>query len=80
MRSSRWKTTYAFPHVRRSNCGWIWRKRSVRCQKHYREVVLLRDIEEMSIQEISSALKLTRESTKARLHRARALIREYLRD
>jgi len=48
--------------------------------EHYREVVLLRDIEEMSIQEISSALTLTRESTKARLHRARALIREYLRD
>jgi len=48
--------------------------------EHYREVVLLRDIEEMSIDEICGALGLTRESTKARLHRARGMIREYLRD
>lgn len=47
---------------------------------HYRQVVLLRDIEEMSIDEISFALSLTREATKARLHRARVLIREYLGD
>jgi RNA polymerase sigma factor (sigma-70 family) len=48
--------------------------------EHYREVVLLRDIEEMSIDEIAATLDLTRESAKARLHRARGLIREYLRD
>jgi RNA polymerase sigma factor (sigma-70 family) len=48
--------------------------------EHYREVVLLRDVEEMSIAEISTTLSLTRESTKARLHRARAMIREYLLD
>jgi RNA polymerase sigma-70 factor (ECF subfamily) len=48
--------------------------------EHYREVVLLRDVEEMSIDEISAALSLTREATKARLHRARAMIREYLKD
>ena len=48
--------------------------------EHYRQVVLLRDIEEMSIDEISGTLGLTRESTKARLHRARNLIREYLVD
>ena len=47
---------------------------------HYREVILLRDIEEMTIDEIASALALTRESIKARLHRARAMIREYLID
>ena len=45
---------------------------------HYREVVLLRDIEELSIDEIGAALGLTRESVKARIHRARLLIREYL--
>ena len=39
--------------------------------EHYREVILLRDIEEMSIDEIAGALGLTRESAKARLHRAR---------
>ena len=46
--------------------------------EHYREVVLLRDIEEMTIDEIAQTLSLTRESTKARLHRARAMLREYL--
>jgi RNA polymerase sigma factor (sigma-70 family) len=48
--------------------------------EHYREVILLRDIEEMTVDEIARTLTLTRESTKARLHRARGLLREYLRD
>lgn len=46
--------------------------------EHYREVILLRDIEEFSIDEIAAVLDLTRESVKARIHRARMLIREYL--
>ncbi len=46
--------------------------------EHYREVVLLRDIEEMTIDEIAATLALTREAVKARLHRARKLVREYL--
>jgi RNA polymerase sigma factor (sigma-70 family) len=46
--------------------------------EHYREVILLRDIEELSIDEIAAVLDLTRESVKARIHRARLLIREYL--
>ena len=46
--------------------------------EHYREVILLRDIEELSIDEIASVLGLTRESVKARIHRARLMIREYL--
>jgi RNA polymerase sigma factor (sigma-70 family) len=45
---------------------------------HYREVILLRDIEELSIDEIAGVLSLTRESVKARIHRARIMIREYL--
>ncbi|MEH2529501.1 RNA polymerase sigma factor (sigma-70 family) [Bradyrhizobium sp. AZCC 1588] len=45
---------------------------------HYREVILLRDIEELSIDEIAGVLGLTRESVKARIHRARIMIREYL--
>ena len=45
---------------------------------HYREVILLRDIEELSIEEIAGALGLSRESVKARIHRARMMIREYL--
>ena len=44
----------------------------------YREVILLRDIEELSIDEISGVLALTRESVKARIHRAGLMIREYL--
>jgi len=45
---------------------------------HYREVILLRDIEELSNDEIVGVLGLTRESVKARIHRARLMIREYL--
>jgi RNA polymerase sigma factor (sigma-70 family) len=47
---------------------------------HYREIVLLRDLEGLTIQELSLRLGLTREATKARLHRARSLAREYLED
>ncbi len=39
---------------------------------------MLRDIEELSIDEIARVLSLTRESVKARIHRARIMIREYL--
>jgi RNA polymerase sigma factor (sigma-70 family) len=45
---------------------------------HYREAILLRDIEELSIDEIAGVLRLSRESVKARIHRARLMIREYL--
>jgi RNA polymerase sigma-70 factor (ECF subfamily) len=45
---------------------------------HYREVLLLRDFLELTIDEIATELALTRESAKARLHRARAMVREYL--
>lgn len=46
--------------------------------QHYRDVLLFRDVEEMTIDEIANLLQLTRESVKARLHRARGLVREYL--
>jgi RNA polymerase sigma-70 factor (ECF subfamily) len=45
---------------------------------HYRETIVLRDIEELTIDEIAGRLGATRETVKARLHRARALVREYL--
>ncbi|MGJ5206532.1 RNA polymerase sigma factor [Bradyrhizobium sp. HKCCYLR20261] len=45
---------------------------------HYRDVVLMRDLKEMTIDEIASRLGLSRQATKARLHRARQLLREYL--
>ena len=46
--------------------------------EHYRVVVLLRGVEERTVGEIAAALDLTREAVKARLHRARGLVREYL--
>ena len=47
---------------------------------HYREIIILRDIQEFTIDEIASLLEQTRESVKAKLHRARLLLREYLKD
>lgn len=46
--------------------------------EHYREVVLLRDIDELTIDEIATVLGRTREAVKGNLHRARLLLREYL--
>lgn len=45
---------------------------------HYREIVILRDLQEMTIDEIALTLALSREAVKGRLHRARTLLREYL--
>jgi RNA polymerase sigma-70 factor (ECF subfamily) len=47
---------------------------------HYRDLVILRDVEELTIDEMARARGLSREAVKARLHRARALLREYLRE
>ncbi len=46
--------------------------------EHYREVILLRDVEEMTVDEIALALNKSREGVKAIIHRARLLLREYL--
>jgi RNA polymerase sigma-70 factor (ECF subfamily) len=48
--------------------------------EHYRAIVLLRDVEELTIDEIAQQLSLTREAVKARLHRARLMLREYLQE
>ena len=45
---------------------------------HYREIIVLRDLQEMTINEICIALHLSREAVKGRLNRARGLLREYL--
>jgi RNA polymerase sigma-70 factor, ECF subfamily len=44
----------------------------------YRTVLMLRDVEEMSTAETASALNLTEENVKVRLHRARVLLRREL--
>jgi RNA polymerase sigma-70 factor (ECF subfamily) len=46
---------------------------------HYRTILLMRDVEEFSVDEIAEALSLSREAVKARLHRARGLVRQYLK-
>ncbi|HEY1137928.1 MAG TPA: RNA polymerase sigma factor [Xanthomonadaceae bacterium] len=45
---------------------------------HYREAILMRDLEGRSIAEISAELSLHPEAAKARIHRARSLARQYL--
>lgn len=44
----------------------------------HREIILLRDAREMTIGEIAACLGITREAAKSRLHRARAMVKEYL--
>jgi RNA polymerase sigma factor (sigma-70 family) len=44
----------------------------------YRQVILLRDMEQLTIGEVAVGLDITREAAKSRIHRARALVREYL--
>jgi len=49
-----------------------------RLPARYREVVVLRYLEQMSIEEISEVLTTRRETLQVRLHRARSLLRESL--
>lgn len=46
--------------------------------EHYREIILLRDFEGMTIREMAARIQLTTTATKSRLRRARQLVREYL--
>ena len=45
---------------------------------HYRAIVVMRDLEERTVDEIAEILCLTRETVKGRLHRARASLKDYL--
>jgi RNA polymerase sigma-70 factor (ECF subfamily) len=45
---------------------------------HYRAVVMLRDVEEMSTSETAAALDLTEQNVKVRLHRGHAMMRGWL--
>ncbi len=44
----------------------------------YRTVVMLRDIEELSTADTAAALELTEENVKVRLHRGRAMAKDWL--
>jgi len=46
--------------------------------ENYRTVIMMRDIEEMSTSDTATALNLTEENVKIRLHRARILLRKEL--
>jgi len=46
----------------------------------YRQVLILRDVQEFSAPEVASQLPLTVEVVKSRLHRARAMMRRHLRE
>lgn len=45
---------------------------------HYRDIILLRDFEELTMTEIAERLGLSLPNAKSRLRRARILVREYL--
>ena len=47
---------------------------------HYRQIVLLRDFEELTVSEIAERLSETVSTVKSRLHRAREMVREYMID
>ncbi len=44
----------------------------------YRQVVIMRDVEEMNTAEVAAAMEISEELVKVRLHRARALVRRSL--
>ena len=46
--------------------------------EHYLHIILLRDFEELTLNEIAERLNENIPAVKSRLHRARALVREYL--
>jgi DNA-directed RNA polymerase specialized sigma24 family protein len=64
------------PDVRR----YAWRqcRRTTAIEDVVQEVILLRDMEQLTIAEAVDRLRITREACKSRIHRGRALIREYL--
>lgn len=46
--------------------------------EHYRDIILMRDFNELTIAEMAEELRMTPAAVKSRLHRARELTREYL--
>lgn len=64
--------------LERKELGDILRKAIEGLPEIYRNVMLLRDIEEMGVKETASALGITEGTVKVRLHRARALLQRDL--
>lgn len=64
--------------LERKELGQLLRTAIGNLPEIYRNVVLLRDIEEMDIRETAEALGITEGAVKVRLHRARALLQKAL--
>ena len=64
--------------LERRELGAILRRAIDGLPEIYRNVVLLRDIEEMDVRETAGALGITEGTVKVRLHRARALLQREL--
>jgi RNA polymerase sigma-70 factor (ECF subfamily) len=64
--------------LERKELGAMLRKAIEGLPEIYRNVVLLRDIEEMDIKETAVALEISEGAVKVRLHRARALLQRDL--
>jgi RNA polymerase sigma-70 factor (ECF subfamily) len=64
--------------LERTELAGIVREQIDRLPDNYREVVLLRDIEELSTEEAAQALGVTPNAVKIRLHRARQALRTLL--
>jgi RNA polymerase sigma-70 factor (ECF subfamily) len=64
--------------LERKELGTMLRKAIDTLPAIYRNVVLLRDIEEMDVRETAAALDITEGAVKVRLHRARALLQRDL--
>lgn len=64
--------------LERKELGEILRKAIAGLPEIYRNVMLLRDIEEMDVRETATVLGITEGAVKVRLHRARALLQRDL--
>lgn len=64
--------------LEKKELGSILRKAIEGLPEIYRNVVLLRDIEEMDIRQTAAALEISEAAVKVRLHRARALLQRTL--
>jgi RNA polymerase sigma-70 factor, ECF subfamily len=62
----------------RAELGQLLEEALLGLPEHYRTVVMLRDVEELSTSETAAALDLTEHNVKVRLHRGRAMARGWL--
>ena len=75
-RCERWET--APDLLEQSETQALVRKLIDELSETYRSVLLLRDIEELSTEEVASLLAVSRTAVKVRLHRARQALRTLL--